>query len=494
MTGAAEKVIRSLQQVGIDPALGSLLESFRIGIFGGEDSNCHAGMLLAEGLGDVLGRLWHKIDAFGTIAATFILSANAAAASCKDKPCARIEWAPPYDAVVVIGAGNPPGDSPNNIHVGADGWEVTAGIEAAVSDDPNPVGPTAAAAIVAAEVFRIAFDGKLGERSKRLPSSFRWSVCPRVDLAVVGNILLRKVPFIGVGAVMHGLLWVLDRWPAEISGQLDLVDPDPYSDSNGQRYAGMTEDDIGRKKVDQVGNRLAKNRPNLMVTAFSKSSNSYFETDRPDCYTEIAVVGVDSKEQRRQLGLKLPRRVVNLWTDGSVLGVGRHGMGDGWPCIYCAYPEDRLDAPDEAGQIHRETGIPPVRARYLLDTNSPLEPRDIAILASKLPGIDVNILMGQPIRSVRAQLCAMSTVPLSVNSEVDVPLAFVSLLCGVMGFVELIRELTSTGRPYSWQVDGLKYPQDGCWRERGPNDGCYLCGDETTLSLVGKRYEVEKVP
>jgi hypothetical protein len=488
MTAVADKILRSLQQVGVDSTLGSLIENFRIGVFGFDGSDCRAGLLLAEALGDTLGRLWHKIDVSGAIADVFVIAANAASRSCEGNACSRIAWAPPYDAVIVIGSGNPPGESPNVLHIGANGWEVTAGAEAIVGDDPNPVGPTAAAAIAAAEAFRIAFADNLGERSKRLPLNYRWSAWPGAERPLVGTITLPKVPIIGVGAVMHGLLWVFERWPADVAGQLDLVDPDSYGDSNGQRYAGMKNVDIGQKKVEQVGDKLQKSHPNLLVTAIPRSSNSYFEIDRPDKPAELVVVGVDSKEQRRQLGLKLPRRVVNLWTDGSVLGVGRHGIGDGWPCLYCAYPENKSDALDEAGQIYQETGILPSRARYLLDTSSPLEPQDIEVLRQRRPDIDANSLIGQAIRSVRVQICATSTVPMLDASEVDVPLAFVSFLCGVMGFVELIRELTASSEPCSWQVDGLKYPTDGCWRERAPTKGCYLCDDETSLSLVRRRF------
>jgi hypothetical protein len=489
MTAAAEKSRIALQQIGIDGALVSKLEHFRIGIVTGVNATVAAGKLLSEALGDVLGRFWRNIDATGPVAEVFVAAANAAADSCHEEICARLNWLPPYDVQIVIGAPNFPANATTTIHVGANGWDVFLGNESAsLGNDPNPVGPTAAAAIAAAELFRIAFAESLGEKAKRLPNDYHWCVINSECILSTTPLTFQRVPFIGVGAVMHGLLWVLERWPAEICGNIELVDPDSYSDSNGQRYAGMNLKNIGQKKVDQVRERLGICQPGLGVKAIPLSSNTYFEKYRSDGRTDLVVVGVDSKEQRRQLGLKLPRRVVNMWTDHAVGGVERHGIGDGWPCLCCVYPEDESAAFDEVGQIFQETGIRPTRVRLLLDTEAVLIDQDIRELAAKIPGIQAELFLGQPLRAVRAQLCAIERISLPNSADVDVPLAFVSLLVGVMGFVELIKEQFLDSEPYHWQANGLKYPLPTCWYPSSPKPDCYLCSDEIALSLMDHRF------
>jgi hypothetical protein len=134
----------------------------------------------------------------------------------------------------------------------------------------------------------------------------------------------------GVGAVTHGMLWVMERWPADISGDMYLIDQDAYGESNGQRYAGMRVDDIGFPKPGQATRRLRVRHPRLDVCPLDGvDMNRYFAESRPDCRVRLAVSGMDNPEHRRQLALKLPARVVNMWTEGDRLGAARFGIGDG---------------------------------------------------------------------------------------------------------------------------------------------------------------------
>src|SRR4051794_23735918 len=103
MSTALDKILRALHRVGINPALAERLERLRIGIYTGDNSARAAGRLLAEALGDTLGRLWRRLDATGPLAQVFIDAANSAAASGRQATNSRVAWDPPYDVVVSIG-------------------------------------------------------------------------------------------------------------------------------------------------------------------------------------------------------------------------------------------------------------------------------------------------------------------------------------------------------------------------------------------------------
>lgn len=492
MSEALRKNELALARAVGNAELGARLQSLRIGIWSEPTAMGASGNLIAEALGDVLGRLWRKLDVYGPIAETFVQAANLAASSGRQLDCAMHSWNPPYDFVIALGADVPTGVGPG-LRVGATGWVAKVGSKAVVNNDPNPVGPATAAAIVAAELFKRLFADGLGTRATLLPPEFEWSVWdyghgsspPPVD-----TLYFDDVHVIGVGAVTHGMLWLLERWPSRATGLLHLIDQDSYDESNGQRYIGMHPEDVGRPKSEQAAERLRGRQPRLLVYPHDNDMNRYFIEKRPDCRVQLAVIGVDSPEHRRQLALKLPRRVVNMWTEGDRLGAARFGFTEGWPCLFCAYPEDTAEPMDETGLISKETGLKPHRVRELLFSGDGLEHSDVSVIASRHAMSDPQALVGKPLRTVRGVLCATGRLQLPETAvDVDVPFAFSSFLAGIGGFVELVRELWGApSEPGHWQLPVLRYPVPGNWFGRGPSSGCYLCSDELIPRILADKY------
>src|SRR5207253_974303 len=99
------------------------------------------------------------------------------------------------------------------------------------------------------------------------------------------------------------------------------------------------------------------------------------------------------------------------------------------------------EARSEFAVIASMTGIPAARVRELVDGDGILSPADAAPLASRL-GYVPELVAGKPIRTMLQTLCATGRVAMQPGAkEVDVPFAFSSLLAGLLGFVELVREL-----------------------------------------------------
>ncbi|MDD5581463.1 MAG: hypothetical protein PHY16_19630 [Methylobacter sp.] len=210
--------------------------------------------MLAEVLADVLGRLWSNIDFKGSCTQLQLsVAVNAAKSGSAPVDGLSVQWAPPYDCVISIGSPEVP-DSGYVVQVGANDWEVQLGPETTCGPSDNPVGPAFAAALAAAQIFFHVFKSELvGMNAMPLNSC-------QVDLRQlfhateleVGPLNIGETHVFGVGAVTHGLVWLLEPWPSTVTGEINLVDQDKYGDSNGQRYAFMRPENWEQTKVSAV--------------------------------------------------------------------------------------------------------------------------------------------------------------------------------------------------------------------------------------------------
>jgi len=473
---AAEKNRDALATILGDTALAAIVGGLRVGVMSDSSSNSRPGLLTAEALGDVLGRLWPAIDSQGPLSETVLRAAVEASASGNKPLQARESWAPPYDVVVILGQGPAPDDG-RYVRIGADGWTVFTGAASRFGDSSIPVGPAFAAGLAGAEALKLAFSTQLQGRSTPL-------IDAEIDLTNFGRptastapngLLLPRTHVFGVGAVTHGLLWLLERWPGEVSGELLLIDPDSYDVSNGQRYAGMRRDSTG-PKVHVKEEILRARFPLLNVSGFEIDGDSYFDQYEQMPRVLLAISGVDSKEMRRHIALKLPRRVINMWTEGSGVGAARFGGGDGWPCMMCKYPEPKEAALDDVTRISRASGLSPWRVHGLLGTGAKLTPQDADRIARHCR-LSAQSILGKSIHSVMHEICATAAIPVAGGKRnADVPLAFSSLLSGVAGFINLVQEVSGFSTlPFDWSYDVLDRPHPNCASGSGPEPGCMLC-------------------
>ena len=497
MSEALEKNVRALETVGGGAASPDLIRTARIGVWfgGGAPAGPQPGSAepTAEALGELLGRFWHKIDAEGANAEALVASARSASAACAAGSDVRRRWDPPYDFAIGVGAAAPPGCATDSVAIGADGWTVTAGSKAALGAPANPVGPLAAAALASAEALKSVFSVGAARGAARLPNPYEWSAWPAATAswapAADAELDLGEVHVFGVGAVTHALLWLLRRWPGGVRGRLHLVDPDGYDGGNPQRYLGTTAGDMGKPKASTMAGRMRRACPNLDVAAYDTDMNEYFTASNPDCLVRTAVCGLDSREGRRQLGLKLPRTAVNMWTSEFHAGASTFSLGDNdWPCIQCAYPDPALapaagKAPiDEVSSIHRELGLAPHRVRELLDSGRSIDESDAGII-SAATGVDIDVILLRPIRGVRTDMCATGRIAVQGGqggrNDVQVPLAFASAMAGAAGLVELAHASRGVARrPHQFQASVLKYPTPHSWTPRARDLNCPACTDQ----------------
>lgn len=440
MSSADEKNRQALKALFGSDVLADRLTAVRIGVIFSPEVASAA--LLGDYLADVLARLWPNIEFSGVFADRTAKVAHAAArAGGATGDGIRIAWAPPYDVVVAVGF-DCPAQANHLLRIGANGWNAALGAGATCGDDSNPVGPAYAAALAGAQVFRRIFAPELANMGA--PPMEDWAGDVR-DLSgatglAVGPISLSDTHFFGVGAVTHGLVSVLEKWPGGVEGEVDLVDQDRYGPSNAQRYAGMQSENIEEFKVEVVKGRLQTAHPRLRVRPHPVDANTYCAARGYDPVPSRAVVGLDSAEARRQVAFKLPHRTINMWTGGERAGASRYVPVGQCACLACSYLEDTGTPLDEVAHLHRQTGLRPDKIRSLLG-GRPLTEGEAEEIAKRW-NTDWRLLVGQPLRSALPILCATGKLQLGPQAEAaDVPFAFASLFAGVAGFMMLIKDL-----------------------------------------------------
>lgn len=478
MSEAADKNAQAMHALFGDAALAHKLNATRIAVITPPDKLTTSGKLVAIALADVLARLWPNIDFSGSGAELQLagaLSATTSGGGTGDGM--RIQWLPPYDCIVAIGYDFHEDVGPV-LQVGADGWIAAFGPGAHCGSSDNPVGPAFAAAIAGAQVFHRVFESELAGIDAVHMEKCSMDIRTLFDAAYldVAPLDLAETHVFGVGAVTHGLAWLLEHWPQPVSGQLHLVDQDKYGKSNGQRYAFMRPQDGGVAKVDAVGIRIRAAHPNLVVTPHVSDLNTYCSTRGYENSLHRIIAGLDSAEARRHAALKLPEHAINMWTEGVRIGAGRYLPGNGNACLACDYLENTLIPLDEVAQLFHQTGIRPDHIRSLLDSGRGLNEQEAASIATKW-NVQPSQFVGQPLRSVMPALCATGRLQLPNNAEaVDVPFAFASLLAGISGFMMLLKDcLNRTSSSCGWSQHIFKNPTSYMHRLLHARTECVCC-------------------
>lgn len=478
MSAAAEKNAQALKTLLGDAALAARLGSTRIAVITPGEYLPISGRLLAEVTADLLGRLWPNID-FTGLDAKWQLGVATSAAESGGAPVGGFlnQWNPPYDCVISIGAPAPSNIGPT-IQIAANDWQVQLGPDGVCGDSDNPVGPAFAAALATAQLFHTIFSPELSGMNSTLLDSCNINILKLFNASnvTVATLNLNETYIFGVGAVTHGLAWLLERWPKPVTGQLSLIDRDNYGSSNGQRYAFMRATNQAQSKVAAVKQRLSAAHPALTVHHHQTDLNSFCAERGYDHALYRAITGLDSAESRRHAALKIPERTINMWTDGMRIGAGRYRPGNGGACLACGYLE-KVESPlDEVAVFSQQTGMQPDIIRSLLDSGRGLTDQEALPLAARY-GLQVEKIIGEPLRSVLPMLCATGQIRLPNQAEVtDVPLAFASFFAGISGFMMLLKDLFNVDmNSYEWTQHVFKLPTQLMYSIRHSNDACICC-------------------
>jgi Dinucleotide-utilizing enzymes involved in molybdopterin and thiamine biosynthesis family 2 len=481
MSDALSKNKEAFRSLFGSEALADRLLSTRIAVITPPESLSLAARLLGEVLTDTLARLWPNIDFHGAGSAVFAAIAERAAASGNNTVGDyQVRLNATYDYAVTIGCDLPPGVCAPGVRTGADDWTATMGPTAVCTSSDNPVGPAFAASLAATKVFRFVFQDAMEQpTSLDTDDPFAFDVrgvCNASGLDVV-PLDLDGTVFFGVGAVSHGLLWLLEQWPQLVSGRIALVDPDKYGASNGQRYAAMTAANVGHDKVEQMRSRLLVKHPGLDIQAKGLDVNAFCAQMGYDHPLVRVVAGLDSAEVRRQVALKLPEHTINLWTEGVRVGASRYIARPGSACLACSYLEDVTKPLDEVAQVHKQTGLRPDVVRSLLDTGRAMTDEEARHVATSTH-VPFERIAGNPLRSALPIVCAMGHIQIETTKELaDVPFAFASQFAGIVGFLMLLKDLQTADESEAWVQHIFKRPNAAMRSRLVPQSRCVCCAE-----------------
>jgi hypothetical protein len=470
-------------------ALADRLGAVRLAIVTPDRPSFPSARLLAVALADNLGRLWPNIDFLGVQADEFLATAVAAAESGGSPTDGLRSKMRDSAYTLVVAIDCVPDSSLQSapvLQIAANDWQVEFGPSGRCGESLNPVGPAFAASLCAAQVFLRVFEKELVGRNADFLEHESFDVrelfgVPQLEVAPLD---LGEVQCFGVGAVTHAFVWLVENWPTRIQGRIELVDPDPYGSSNGQRYAFMRAGDVAKSKVKAVGARLRGKHPGLDVGEYELDLNTYCAGRGYRASLERVIVGLDSPEARRQVALKLPVRAINMWTGEHRAGASRYVPDGVTACLACDYLEDLSSPRDETAQYVEETGLPPEVVRSLLDSPRALSDSEAQRVASHR-GVPVASILGAPIRSVRPILCATGRLQVASGGEAtDVPFSFASLSAGVSGFIMLLKDLQSPTGSEGWSQNVFVSPTRHMLDKRGRKQRCVHCDEVYAESSI----------
>jgi len=415
-----------------ETAFRAKLESHHLVVAVGADAQTPSGQLLAEVLVRLVARLYPAVSLRGRGKAAPLadeLSALAARINPRIELTARSR---PTLAVILGRPGRAPSD--HAVYAGCSGWDalLDAGEPQPIETSANPFGAGAAACLAAAKLFRHVFLGDVAAERNVVFSTLLREPRPSPAALPLRGVARDEDVLVGGGAIGNAAAWALAH--SDISGRLQLVDPQAVELSNIQRYVMTERADEGTAKAPLLADRLVgalKFVPREMEWATFVEANGYSR--------EHVLIGLDSAAARREVQASLPRWIANAWTQPEDLGVSVHSFGRG-ACLSCLYlPAGQVPNEDQIYAAALRIPDRLLEVRHMLAYGTPLTEGFLAVVANALNVEKAPVLAyaGGSIRRLYADgLCGGAIVPMSSlhgpRHEMHVPVAHQSAMAGIL--------------------------------------------------------------
>lgn len=484
------------------PELGALLDGTAIHTDLAAAADEHEWLPAVGLLGNLLGRLYPRITVAGPDRAV----AEFSAASLRSNPAASVTVAgrPRTATTTIRFAGH---DPRADVSVTASAWLVAVDTDDAPSAAPAPLAALAAACVAAAETFRHAFAGALGDRGRSGPQPGQFELVtgdPSRRAATADLTGLELPPFVLAGAGAIGQACALALTTSGATGAVAVVDPETVELSNVQRYVLTAETDVGRSKVAMVAEHMSR-----AGWSVETASTRWGHDSRSAPGRGVVLVALDTARDRIAVAAGVHGRVYNAWTQPADLGWSRHEEFGAEPCLACLY-YPAAERPSDDELIAAAIRQPRLRVLSYLATGAPIgaplpqvvevadipappgadawtrEPLLHALTANGIvPQDEQEPWAGRTVGELyTAGICGGGLVSQDrsgLPAEVVVPLAHQSALAGIMLAVQLLaashpelRKLRH--RPVEGRLDLLTgFPQLTS-RPRARTAGC-ICGD-----------------
>lgn len=384
----------------------------------------------------------------------------------------------------------------------------------------NPIGPLVAAALGAAEVFKVVLgDAIAGARNgadgdpvgavaglEPIIDALTYSALTHevggTDLGPPLNEVVRlpATTLIGAGSIGSAFLWGLAHLRCA-QGQLAVVDHDHLATHNPDRAILVLDDAAARDlpKATWARDMVQPWIPDVSVDPFDGTLRAYIDTLSEDYTLPLAISAVDSVEGRRDIQDALPRRVLNASTGPASVEITRHaGFGsDDEACLYCLYlPEVLERAPIQIAMAR--TGFP---QREVAEFLMPGAPRVLS--AANVRGIEhhnglsagtLNAYVGRRLSDLLDDQIWYSQAPISLGGgrAALVTTAFVSAFAGFLLLAETLKEADPGLASYHlrgvYEQNLLGVPNSFRYRAHQDTTGYCLCHDPLRKKVYSEKY------
>jgi len=308
-------------------------------------------------------------------------------------------------------------------------------------------------------------------------SPFAIRIDPERDPVNIGVTYL-----VGAGAIGNGFVWSLEN--DNLTGELILLDKDKVSDGNLQRNILNDHSNVGEYKVEVLAKYLAQTQPRLKTDPRRERTETAFKG--AGLRIRRLISAVDSPRARRHLQEACPREVFDASTSGIQEVIFHHNSYPlEFACLVCVYPFTRDEQAHEK-HVADVLGVP----LEALAEGTVSEQR-AELIIKKYPDLTLEQVVGEAYDSLFKRLCGAGKVPVAKGQRVLAPLAFVSVLAGVMLAVEFQRRLAGNGQTYFnfWRLSPWSPPRTSLRRQLPKNIDCTFCSDQFFRDFMRKAWD-----
>ena len=321
------------------------------------------------------------------------------------------------------------------------------------SNSSNPFGCGFSAILAASNIFRNIFHDELNGSDIDEDLTFSTFSLEKnnVENPPLEEVFFEDVVIAGLGAIGNGLIWGLANFP-NLSGNLDLVDPESIALTNLQRYVMLTENQENQWKAEISPSFFPQ--PKLKVKGYTKSWDKY-SLERNKWKIDCVAVGVDNIKDRIGIQSSLPKVLLNAFTEPETVGLSRHYDFVEYACLVCSnIPLSKI--PSYLENIAESCKIPEhiFLLRQYYDNNISVDQiiignsinlLNLIGIANKISEEQLKPFHGMYVQQFYGEFICGGQILKMTNSttqeldHVDAPLAFQSAMAGLLLAIEVIR-------------------------------------------------------
>jgi hypothetical protein len=471
-------------QVGMDAAqLGEFLRTRHITLVLTDVNPSH--LVALRTAINLLSRLSFEVSVTATVHAPGEAFVTQAVAEARQFSFDRVHQKNDHIQDLTIAVGNGPYEGAG-MRAYASGWNiyVTYGrVGGKGTQTSNALCGAMLGVLITSEAFNLTIGpvlGKNGAQREVIISLLDYSSTLSAKPAELPEVTIPHATLIGCGAVGNAFVYALSLIP-DLSGRLDVVDPDWFTKTNVHRYMLARVVDVKTERIykTQRAKEVLRHHSQLELVGYEKNFDDFLKEDCEERRIPFLISAVDSSGKRRDLGRETPLEAINASTGHFTLAVSTHYEAyklDG-PCVGCHYPP--RDAEQERfALIARETGLPVDQVQELSNANARVTSKLLARVATfrSIPVQDYAEYEGQPFDSFYQHGVCGGTEVQTSSGKVEIPLAHVSAAAGILLACELVKRFTPSLAKYSLnnflQLDMLNLTSEWFLQRKAAREEC----------------------